>query len=131
MDTAQHKTVLVVEDDRQLADTLKSFLELDKFHVVVLYGGREAIEKIQTGPAPDVVLLDIMMPEVDGFTVLKAIRTNESTKKTPVVIFTALADAATLKTANALGATWVFVKAQMSPAELAPAIKRVLKGMES
>jgi two-component system response regulator VicR len=79
------KKVLIVEDEKPISDIIKFNLEKDGFEVEVAYDGEEGLEKIKT-LHPDLVLLDVMLPKMDGFEVLK--RTRESSQ-VPVVMLTA------------------------------------------
>ena len=82
------KTVLIVEDSKPAIIQLKDILEEAGFQILVAHNGREALEQIaQT--LPDAMILDLMMPEIDGFQVLEAVRANVDTEKLPVLILTA------------------------------------------
>jgi signal transduction histidine kinase/DNA-binding response OmpR family regulator len=81
--------VLVVDDELANRTLLTKALEPAGFTVVSAAGGREAIE-LAKSIRPDVVLLDLMMPEVSGFDVVEALRANESTRDTPIMVVTAL-----------------------------------------
>ncbi|HYM96350.1 MAG TPA: response regulator, partial [Candidatus Sulfotelmatobacter sp.] len=81
-------TVLVVDDEAANRDWLKRLLEPAGFGVILATGGREAIRLARTRK-PDLVLLDLMMPEVTGFDVVEALRETESTRSTPVMVLTA------------------------------------------
>lgn len=84
------KTIVVVEDDRDLARLIQLKLTKESYKVVNAYDGIEGLEKIR-GEVPDLVILDIMMPKMNGFQVLKEMRADPATKNTPVIILTALA----------------------------------------
>jgi signal transduction histidine kinase/DNA-binding response OmpR family regulator len=81
-------TVLVVDDEAANRQYLTRILEPAGFHVVHAAGGREAIE-VATARPPDLVLLDLMMPGVTGFDVVEALRANDRTRDTPIMILTA------------------------------------------
>jgi signal transduction histidine kinase/CheY-like chemotaxis protein len=81
-------TVLVVDDEAANRHWLTRILEPAGFHVVIAAGGREAIELAKAQP-PDLVLLDLMMPEVSGFDVVEALRADSRTEDTPIMILTA------------------------------------------
>ena len=78
-------SVLVVEDDKNIADLLQMYLEKEGYAVTVALDGGKGIEKFRT-IKPDLVLLDVMMPVMDGWTVCKAIRAES---QTPVIMLTA------------------------------------------
>ncbi len=86
---ARGKTqVLVVDDERANRDWLREVLEPAGFGVISAIGGREAIE-LARSRLPDLVLLDLMMPEVSGFDVVEALRADQSTSATPIMVLTA------------------------------------------
>ncbi len=85
------KTVLVVEDEEPLRRVLKELLERDGFHVLEASNGIQALDQIDRG-APDVVVLDLNLPQLDGFGVLSRLRSRPATAKLPVIILTAQGD---------------------------------------
>ena len=85
---AHKRQVLVVDDERANRDWLTEVLEPAGFGVIPAAGGREAIE-LARSRQPDLVLLDLMMPEVSGFDVVEALRSEESTSAMPIMILTA------------------------------------------
>ncbi|MEE8485887.1 MAG: response regulator [Acidimicrobiia bacterium] len=80
--------ILVVDDDPDILQFVRMNLELDGFEVELAGGGREALEKAGAS-APDLMLLDVMMPEIDGLTVLRRMRSDPSTANIPVIVLTA------------------------------------------
>jgi signal transduction histidine kinase/CheY-like chemotaxis protein len=80
--------ILVVDDEAANRDWLKRILEPAGFAVIQARGGREAIE-LAKSRKPDLVMLDLMMPEVTGFDVVEALRADEATKSTPIMVLTA------------------------------------------
>ena len=66
------KTVMVIDDEKDLVSVMKSYFEMSDYHVVTAYNGTEALQKLSCNP--DVVLLDINMPDIDGLTICKTIR---------------------------------------------------------
>lgn len=86
--TKMKKKVLVVDDEKDIVDILKYNLEREnEFEVLTAKDGREAIDLAQS--IPDVILLDIMMPELNGFEVCKLLKNNPETVKIPVIFLTA------------------------------------------
>lgn len=81
------KTVLVVDDDQQTRDLLTQVLESRHYRVLVAAGGRQGIE-MALAQHPDVIILDLMMPEVSGFDVVQTVRARPETKDIPIVVFT-------------------------------------------
>jgi CheY-like chemotaxis protein len=79
------KTVLVVDDEFDLASTVRAILEGEGYRVDVCANGREALERLKGG-RPDLVLLDVMLPVVDGYGVLRAMRQEPALADVPVVL---------------------------------------------
>ena len=77
--------ILVVDDDRNICELLKLYLENDGYTVFVANDGQEAVEMFQS-KAPELVLLDIMLPKMDGWQVCREIR---KTSNTPIIMLTA------------------------------------------
>ena len=83
------KTLLVVDDDKSLVKSLKYRLEKRGFSIYVAYDGKEALEMVESHP-PDLVLLDIMMPEMDGYEVMKTLKRKPDTTNIPIVVMTGI-----------------------------------------
>jgi two-component system alkaline phosphatase synthesis response regulator PhoP len=80
-----NKTILVVDDEERLTSLLEAYLQQEGFRVVTAGNGLEALEVVRRGP-PDLIVLDIMMPEMDGVEFLRVLRAQHST---PVILLTA------------------------------------------
>jgi DNA-binding response OmpR family regulator len=84
---ARHR-ILVVDDDEHIQKSLSQYLEMEDFEVEVASSGQEALERAGH-QAFDLVLLDIMMPEMDGFEVVETLRAKERTSRVPIILLTA------------------------------------------
>jgi two-component system, OmpR family, alkaline phosphatase synthesis response regulator PhoP len=84
------KKILVVDDEPDFAAIVQSNLEREGFKVEVAYNGMEGLEKVRTDP-PDAIVLDVMMPEKDGYTVCKELKKNDLYRDIPVILLTAVA----------------------------------------
>ncbi len=82
------RKVLVVDDDEHILRSLAQYLELEEFSVKTASGGAEALALVESD-RPDLVVLDVMMPEMDGFEVLENLRRKPETEKLPVIMLTA------------------------------------------
>lgn len=89
--TTNKDTVLIVDDMPNNVAILYNFLTRAGFEVLIAQGGHDGIETAEY-THPDLILLDIMMPDVDGFEVCKTLKNKENTKDTPIIFMTALAD---------------------------------------
>lgn len=106
---AEAKTVLVVEDKASLTQMLQ-FLFLSKgLSVQIAYNGKEALEKAGT-LIPSLILLDIMMPEMDGFEVLEKLKKEPATSHIPVIMLTARKSREDIQKARDLGAVEYITK---------------------
>lgn len=85
------KKVLIVDDTPQNIQILMAILE-DKYAIIAARDGYKAIELAKKTPQPDIILLDIMMPDLDGYEVCKRLKSNEATRDIPVVFVSALSD---------------------------------------
>lgn len=86
---AEGKKILVVDDDLTLREMYEERLKYDGFVVIGASDGEEAIQKAQS-EMPNVILLDVMMPKLNGIDVMKKLREDENTKNIPIIILTAL-----------------------------------------
>ncbi|MBM3464799.1 MAG: response regulator, partial [Armatimonadetes bacterium] len=85
---APARRLLLVDDDEHILRSLKIYLEMEDFNVTTASSGREALDKIRADQ-PELVVLDVMMPEMDGFQVLETVKGDEATRKIPVIMLTA------------------------------------------
>ena len=119
------KTILYVEDNAIVVQAYKGVLTRAGFNVDVADDGLVAMKKLAMTP-PDMVLLDLMMPKINGTDVLKYIRSTPRLKALPVIVLSdgTMADVATL--ALTLGVQGTLLKSQCSPEELIKLIRKVL-----
>ena len=105
----KRKRVLIVEDSDSLQLMMKWGISNAGYDVDLASDGKEAIQMVQSSN-PDLILLDVMMPGLNGFAVCRQLRDNEKTKHTPIVIITALTAALDSEEAKLCGANEVLVK---------------------
>ncbi len=89
---AERRLVLVVDDDQAVRETLREVLEESGYRAVTAADGLEALEQLQAGLRPDVILLDLMMPRMNGWVFRLEARRDPELRKIPVVILSAAAD---------------------------------------
>ncbi len=118
--------ILVVDDDRKIVRLVRTYLERDGFRVVEASDGRSALAAIAL-EAPSLVVLDLMLPEVDGLAVIRAVR---RTDRTPIVVLSARGATADRIAGLAEGAD-DYVTKPFSPAELVLRVRRVLERAEA
>jgi DNA-binding response OmpR family regulator len=119
---ADAKKVMIIEDDKFLSSLIKARLEKEGFAVVQAFDGEEAINLLRQGP-PDLIVMDLIMPKVNGFEVLQTISITPQLEKTPVIILSNLAQDSDIEKARALGAKEYFVKVKISIDDLLVKIK--------
>ena len=118
-------TILVVEDDDNIAELLCFLLEREAEEIVRAEDGMKAQEIIETSPPPNLVLLDVMLPYVDGFQLLEQIRRKEAWRDVPVLMLTSKSLEKDIVRALDAGANDYIVK-PFQPAELLARVKRYL-----
>ncbi len=118
------KKILVVDDQPHIARILSLHLRLDDYEVVTASGGREALLKIES-EKPDLVLLDIMMPDFDGRMVLETIRSDPLYRDLPVIMLTALDEDEEIRRTQFLDPD-VYLTKPFDPEVLRLTIRRVL-----
>lgn len=121
------KRVLVVDDDRVIQQLLEVNLELEGYEVVATAAdGREALEKIAE-LKPDLVILDIMMPKMDGLEVCRRLKADPKLSKIPVILLSARAQDLDVRAGLEIGASAYLTK-PFDPVELLDVVGRLLKG---
>lgn len=118
------KKILVVDDEVDFSELMKLRLEANDYDVIVLNNGEEAVERVKKDK-PDAVLLDIMMPGIDGITVLKEIRSLDA--KLPVFMITAFSNEERIKQAGKLNASGFIVKSRQ---DISEEIKNITNAIE-
>ncbi len=119
------KKILVVDDDPDLRQLYRDRLEAAQYTVVEATNGEEAMARaVEDKPA--CILLDIMMPRVNGFDVLDILKTTASTKHIPVIVLTALMQDEVKKRVTSSGAAAYLVKSEVTPNQILAAIEGLL-----
>lgn len=119
--------ILIIEDDRYISKMYQLKLSLEGYDVQVAENGREGVDKVKEF-MPNIVLLDILMPELDGFEVLKIVKGDEATKDIPVLIMSNLGQEDHVEKGMKLGAIGYIVKSQYTPSKVVEKIKSVIDG---
>jgi DNA-binding response OmpR family regulator len=119
------KRVLVIDDDAKIVNLEKAILTQGGFEVEVALDGHEGLEKLKGGQY-DVVVLDILMPNMDGYEVARKIKQMDSHKGTPIIMVTAASQHDAMKQGFHSGAV-VFMAKPFTAAKLLSVVKTVLK----
>ena len=118
--------VLLVEDDDFLRKICRTKMEREGFNVSVAINGKEALKKIIEGD-PQIVLLDIILPIMDGFEVLKRVKEDPSKSSVPIIMLTNLGQESEIEKGFKLGAEDYIVKAHLTVGEIIEKVKEILK----
>lgn len=121
----QQKHILIVEDDELLLGILRDEFSKEGFEVSLARNGEQGL-LAALAKHPDLILIDILMPKMDGITMLKKIRENPAGVKTPVIILTNLNDTETITKALENGAYDFLVKSDWEPKNLLKRVKEKL-----
>ena len=119
------KKILIVEDDTFLQSLAAAKLAKVGYDVAVASDATAADKELEKA-TPDFILLDLVLPGVDGYGILKKIRENDKTKNTPVIIFSNLAEDKDIMKAKELGATDFMIKSNFTLDELADKINSLI-----
>lgn len=117
------RKILLIEDNKPTVEMIQLFLKLHDYEVEVAYNGKDGL---QMAPNADLVLLDVMMPEMDGLEVCRRLKSSAETKNIPVIIVSIKADDLG-KEGREIGATAYLAK-PFDPEKLLSLIKRYLPG---
>ncbi len=118
--------VLLIEDEEMLSEMYKTKFEAEGFNFFRAYDGENGLE-LAKKESPDVILLDIIMPRVDGFAVLEELKKDEATKKAKIILLTNLGQEEDVKKGKTLGADDYLVKANFTPAQVVEKVRGLLK----
>lgn len=120
------KKILIIEDDRLLRKVINKKLERENYKVIEATDGEEGL-KFSDSEQPDLILLDLVLPEIDGFDVLAKLKKNPNTLKIPVIILSNLGDEEKVEKGMRLGAADYLIKAHLDPGDIIKRIKKILE----
>jgi len=123
------KRLLFIEDELALQKTLGDMFRRNGYEVISALNGKAGIE-LANKEKPDVILLDLILPKMDGFEVLSNLKKTEETKEIPVIILTNLDNISDIDKALELGAKIYLVKANYSQEEVVEKVNQVLSSRE-
>jgi DNA-binding response OmpR family regulator len=120
------KTILFIEDESALQKTFGDILRKEGYQMISALDGEIGL-KLAKGKTPDLILLDLILPKIHGFDVLKKLKEDEETKEIPVIVLTNLEALREIDKAIELGARTYLVKTQYSLEEVVEKIKKALE----
>lgn len=118
--------ILIVEDDLFLAEIYQKKFEMEGFKVSMANNGEKAITDIKK-KNPDLVLLDILLPKLDGFSVLEAVKADASVKNIPIILLTNLGQQDDVQRGLEKGAADYLIKTHFKPSEVVDKVRKILK----
>lgn len=121
------KRILVIEDEKPLRDAFAYLLQSEGFTVYLAENGQAGLKQLRRHQ-PDLILLDMLMPVMDGMTFLRKADLPSKYPKVKTIMLSNLSDAITFDDAHELGVTFSVLKADLSPVQLAQTVKKVLSG---
>ncbi len=119
------KKILVVEDDGMISSMYRTKFEADGFTVLTADNGAQGLETAKKAK-PDIIMLDVILPQLDGFSVLEEIKKDQTIKNTPVIMLTNLGTDEDKKKGERMGALDYLVKASLTPGQVSAKIKKAL-----
>lgn len=120
------KKILIIEDDKFLRELIARKLSDEGFAVLEAVDGEDGIKKIKEGN-PDLVLLDLILPSIDGFEVLARVKEDSTVASVPIIILSNLGQKEEVEKGLKLGAVDYLIKAHFTPGEIIEKIKIILK----
>lgn len=120
------KKILIIEDDKFVRELISQKLVEEKFEVYEVEDGEEGLKKAET-EKPDLILLDLILPEIDGFEVLSKLKENSTLASIPVIILSNLGQKEDVDKGIKLGAVDYLIKAYFTPKEIIEKVRAALK----
>ena len=124
--TKKARKILIVEDEKFLLEMYQSCFEKAGYLVLAASNGKKGIILAQQ-EKPDLIILDILMPEVDGYEVMSKLKRDEQTKEIPILILSNLSQTDKINRGLKLGANDYIVKTDLTPTELLARIEKIIK----
>ena len=126
--TQAGKKIFIVDDDKFLLDMYTFKFKEKGFEVVQAFGSVDALDKLKGGIVPDAMLLDVVMPAMDGFELLALIRERGLATTAKVIILSNLGQPSDIEKGRSLGANGYVIKASATPSEVVEKVLKVLNG---
>lgn len=122
------KRILLVDDETQLVEMVKMRLEANDYEVLCAHDGQEALDKARK-EKPDLIILDLMLPKIDGYKVCRMLKFDEKYRNIPIILFTARAQETDIKLGKEVGAD-AYIAKPFDPPSLLEKIKELLQGLQ-
>ena len=122
--------ILLVDDSQDFVVATKAFLMAEGYEVTEAYDGVQALKRVAE-QIPDLIVLDVMMPRLDGWGTLRALQSQEDTAHIPVLMLTALKEPNDVREGFDLGCTWFYTKPITDYDDLLLVIRRILESSQA
>lgn len=119
-----NKKIVYIEDEQEMIDLVSLILNRKGYHIIGANGGREGLEIVRQ-EMPDLILLDLMMPDLDGWDVYQQLKAEENTKNIPVIVITAKAQSIDKVLGLHIAKVDDYISKPFSPQDLVKSIERV------
>ena len=119
--------ILIVEDDPLMSRMYEKIFTFEKYEVEMAHDGEEGLMKAKSA-SPTLIMLDVMMPKMNGLQVLERLKADPATKGIPVIMLTNLAGQQDAETALSKGAVKYLIKSEHEPKEVTDIVKEILAG---
>ncbi len=120
----EKKKILLIDDDPDMAILLKAKVESEPYEIVPVYTGKEGLNRAKE-EKPDLIVLDLMLPELNGYKVCELLKKDPEVKDIPVIMFTSRDDEDEIKLGREMGAD-IYLTKSLDSQELIPAIKKLI-----
>jgi DNA-binding response OmpR family regulator len=128
MNDTETKHILCIEDEPEMIDLIRLILSRRGFDVIGAAGGKEGLEKVRQQP-PDLILLDLMMPDMDGWEVYQQIKADDKIKDIPVIVVTAKAQSIDKVLGLHIAKVDDYIAKPFSPQDLLNSVEKVFSKM--
>ncbi len=125
MDAQPGLKVMLVDDDRFLLEMYALKFKKNNFEVIMVTSGTDAIAKLKGGEKPDVILMDIIMPQIDGLDTLKIIQTEKLAPQATKIMLTNQGQQSDVDKASSIGCDGYIIKALYTPSEVVEQVKKI------
>jgi len=127
MSDENKKTVLIVEDDSFLSDMYQTKFSVSGYNVLLAQNGMQCLELLRNNTsAPDIALLDVVMPKMDGLELLELLKKDDRTKNIPIILLTNLGQDKDVKKGLEMGADMYLIKAHYTPSQVVEKVEEIL-----
>lgn len=121
------KKILLIEDEEDLTDLYKIKFDQEGFQIIIAHDGAEGI-KLALKEQPDLILVDLVMPKMDGYQVLEKLRSQAKTKNIKTYVFSNLGQEKEIEKGFKNGANGYLIKSNLTPTELVETVEKIFKG---